>query len=33
VAKYNQLLRIEEDLDESAEFRGAAALARRGARG
>jgi enolase len=32
VAKYNQLLRIEEDLDEAAEFRGAAALARRGAR-
>jgi enolase len=29
VAKYNQLLRIEEDLDEAAEFRGAAALARR----
>jgi enolase len=33
VAKYNQLLRIEEDLDEAAAFRGAAALARRGARG
>jgi enolase len=32
VAKYNQLLRIEEDLDEAAEFRGAAALARGGAR-
>jgi enolase len=31
VAKYNQLLRIEEDLDEAAAFRGAAALARRGA--
>jgi enolase len=27
VAKYNQLLRIEEDLDESAAFRGRAALA------
>ena len=27
VAKYNQLLRIEEDLGESAEFRGGAALA------
>jgi enolase len=27
VAKYNQLLRIEEDLDEAAAFRGAAALA------
>jgi enolase len=33
VAKYNQLLRIEEDLDESAAFRGAAALARVRARG
>jgi enolase len=33
VAKYNQLLRIEEDLDESAAFRGVGALARRGARG
>jgi enolase len=33
VAKYNQLLRIEEDLDEAAAFRGAAALARRGGRG
>jgi enolase len=30
VAKYNQLLRIEEDLDEMAEFRGRAALARAG---
>jgi enolase len=29
VAKYNQLLRIEEDLGESASFPGAAALARR----
>jgi enolase len=29
-AKFNQLLRIEEDLGESAEFRGAAALARGG---
>ncbi|MGH9279859.1 MAG: phosphopyruvate hydratase [Acidimicrobiales bacterium] len=29
VAKYNQLLRIEEQLGESAEFRGGAALARR----
>ena len=29
VAKYNQLLRIEEDLGEAAEFRGAAALSRR----
>jgi enolase len=28
VAKYNQLLRIEEDLDEAAAFRGGAALAR-----
>jgi enolase len=28
VAKYNQLLRIEADLDEAAEFRGRAALAR-----
>ena len=28
VAKYNQLLRIEEDLGEAAAFRGAAALAR-----
>ena len=27
VAKYNQLLRIEEDLGESAEYRGGAALA------
>jgi len=27
VAKYNQLLRIEEDLDEAAAFRGASALA------
>ncbi|MEW6153335.1 MAG: phosphopyruvate hydratase [Actinomycetota bacterium] len=31
VAKYNQLLRIEEQLGESAEFRGGAVLARRGA--
>jgi enolase len=30
VAKYNQLLRIEEDLGETAAFRGRAALARRG---
>jgi enolase len=30
VAKYNQLLRIEEDLGESAAFRGRAALARGG---
>ncbi len=30
VAKYNQLLRIEDDLDEQAAFRGAAALARAG---
>ncbi|QGG95978.1 phosphopyruvate hydratase [Actinomarinicola tropica] len=30
VAKYNQLLRIEEDLGEAAEFWGAAALAPRG---
>ena len=30
VAKYNQLLRIEEDLGESAAFPGAAALARGG---
>ena len=30
VAKYNQLLRIEEDLGEAAAYRGAAALARRG---
>jgi enolase len=29
VAKYNQLLRIEEQLGESAEFRGARALAPR----
>jgi enolase len=29
VAKYNRLLRIEEDLDEGAAFRGRAALARR----
>jgi enolase len=29
VAKYNQLLRIEEDLDEAAAFRGAGALAGR----
>jgi enolase len=28
VAKYNQLLRIEDDLDEAAAYRGAAALAR-----
>jgi enolase len=27
VAKYNQLLRIEEDLGEAAEYRGGAALA------
>src|SRR5205807_10248658 len=33
VAKYNQLLRIEEQLGESAEFRGGAALARRRLRG
>ncbi|HEX7096392.1 MAG TPA: phosphopyruvate hydratase [Acidimicrobiales bacterium] len=33
VAKYNQLLRIEEDLDESAAFRGAAAVAGRRGRG
>ncbi|HEV8297206.1 MAG TPA: phosphopyruvate hydratase [Acidimicrobiales bacterium] len=33
VAKYNQLLRIEEDLDEAAAFRGAAALAGRARRG
>jgi enolase len=32
VAKYNQLLRIEEDLDEAAAFRGAGALARGGGR-
>ena len=32
VAKYNQLLRIEEQLGEAAEFRGLAALARGGAR-
>ena len=31
VAKYNQLLRIEDDLGDSAAFRGAAALAPRGA--
>jgi enolase len=31
VAKYNQLLRIEEMLGESAAFRGADALASRGA--
>ena len=30
VAKYNQLLRIEDDLGEAAAYRGAAALARRG---
>ena len=30
VAKYNQLLRIEEDLDEAAAFRGRAAFAGRG---
>jgi enolase len=30
VAKYNQLLRIEDDLGESAEYRGRAALARAG---
>jgi enolase len=30
VAKYNQLLRIEDDLDEQAAFRGRAALARAG---
>jgi enolase len=30
VAKYNQLLRIEDDLGEQAEFRGRAALARAG---
>jgi enolase len=30
VAKYNQLLRIEDDLGEIAEYRGGAALARRG---
>jgi enolase len=30
VAKYNQLLRIEADLDEVAEYRGRAALARAG---
>ncbi len=29
VAKYNQLLRIEQDLGESAAYRGGAALARR----
>jgi enolase len=33
VAKYNQLLRIEEELGESAEFRGGAMLARRQAPG
>ena len=33
VAKYNQLLRIEEDLGEAAAFRGRAALARGSARG
>ena len=32
VAKYNQLLRIEEDLGESAVYRGRSALARGGAR-
>jgi enolase len=32
VAKYNQLLRIEEQLGESAVYRGAAALAPVGAR-
>jgi enolase len=31
VAKYNQLLRIEEDLGEIADYRGSAALARRSA--
>jgi enolase len=30
VAKYNQLLRIEADLDEAAAYWGAAALARGG---
>ena len=30
VAKYNQLLRIEDDLGEQAAFRGGAALARAG---
>jgi enolase len=30
VAKYNQLLRIEEDLGETAAFLGRAALARSG---
>jgi enolase len=30
VAKYNQLLRIEEDLGDTAAFRGRAALARTG---
>ena len=33
VAKYNQLLRIEEQLGESAEFRGGAMLASAGSRG
>ena len=31
VAKYNQLLRIEDDLDEAAAYWGAAALSRPGA--
>jgi enolase len=31
VAKYNQLLRIEEGLGEGAAYRGGAALARRAA--
>jgi enolase len=33
VAKYNQLLRIEDDLDGAAQYLGGAALARGGARG
>ncbi|MGD0882632.1 MAG: phosphopyruvate hydratase, partial [Acidimicrobiales bacterium] len=33
VAKYNQLLRIEEQLGESAAFHGGAALASRGGTG
>jgi enolase len=33
VAKYNQLLRIEDDLDGAAQYAGGAALARGGARG
>jgi enolase len=33
VAKYNQLLRIEDDLDGAAQYPGGAALARGGARG